>query len=183
MTYLKPVKWYMYPFRFMARCQSKTIKEQYSKYNARMFDLRVYFKDGVPRFRHGLITYKGDVFNVLNYLNSKKDVEVRMILEDTKADLYQEEAFKSFCAFIVKNYDSIKFFGGRRKSDWKVIYDFNYYPTYLDKYSSVNNETTNYTGTVLDDWFPWIYAKFHNKKNIKEGTTRKYLFIDFVNIQ
>ena len=36
MTYLPPKKWYMYPFKFVAKCQSSTIEEQYEKYSIRV---------------------------------------------------------------------------------------------------------------------------------------------------
>jgi hypothetical protein len=35
----------------------------------------------------------------------------------------------------------------------------------------------------LDDLCPIIYAKLHNKENVKKGTTHKWLFIDFVDIR
>lgn len=184
MTYLPPKKWYLYPFRFMARCQSKTLQQQYEDYGIRMFDIRISFdKNGKPEFRHGLIAYKGDVAEHFKYLNSKKRVAVRLILEeymDDKSDI-QEDNFIDYCSHLESTYKNIKFFGGIRKRDWKTIYNFKYNPSYDNKYSS--NNTNDTTGTILDDWFPWIYAKFNNKKNIEKGTDKPWLFIDFVNIR
>lgn len=180
MTYLPPKKWYLYPFRFIARCQSKSIVEQYEHYNIRMFDLRIAFdKDGDPEFRHGLIAYKGDVYKTLQYLNSKKDVSVRILLE--KGNKLHEVLFTLALADWQREYPNIKFFGGVKKKTWEPIILLPEGPTYEDKYSSCN---TNYTtGSIWDDWFPWLYAKFNNKKNIKKGTDKEYLMIDFVNIQ
>lgn len=183
MTYLPPKKWYLYPFRFMARCQSKSIEEQYEKYGIRMFDLRVSFdKKNNPEFRHGVIAYKGDVEKVLSYLNTKR-AAVRLVLEEyyDDKDNRQEDLFKYYCAIWKAQYSNIKFFGGIRKRDWTVIYPFKYNPKYDDKYSSNNKNGT--TGTILDDWFPWLYARFNNRKNIEEGTDKPWLFIDFVNIR
>lgn len=183
MSYLKPTKWYLNPFRFMARCQRKTLEEQYENYNARMFDFRVKFDGTTPKFRHGLMEYDADVYEYLKYLNSKKDTVVRIILEDTKESLTQEVLFIKFCSKIKKKYKGIKFIGGIRKGDWKTLYSFGNEVTYLDKYSSNNKEKSPVTGTILDDLWPWLYAKFNNKKNIKLGTTKDYLLIDFVDIQ
>ena len=36
------------------------------------------------------------------------------------------------------------------------------------------------TGSKLDDWFPWLYAFFNNKKNIEKGTNKHYMLLDFV---
>lgn len=184
MTYLKPKKWYLYPFRFIARCQSKTLEEQYEKYGIRMFDLRISFdKHHIPEFRHGLMAFKGDVEYYLEYLNSKGDCSVRIWLEeyrDDKTDL-QETLFSMFCSKAEELYPNIKFFGGVRKRDGAVLHKFNYKPRYEDKYSSNNKNGS--TGTILDDWFPWLYAFFNNRKNIEKGTDKPWLMIDFVNIR
>lgn len=175
MTYLPPKKWWLYPFRFMARCQSKSIQEQYENYGIRFFDLRISFdKNLKPEFRHGLIAYKANVDKILNYLNDKGDVITRLIYE--KGD--NTFLFKEFCAKVEKKYPNIKFCEGRKKKGWEVYYDFKNNPSYEDKYSSNNYKGT--TGTILDDWFPWLYARFHNKKNVARGTNKDYLMIDFV---
>lgn len=184
MTFLKPKKWYLYPFRFMARCQSKTLKEQYEDCGIRMFDIRLSFdSNGVPEFRHGLIAYKGNVEEYFKYLDSKKGVSVRLVLEEyhDDKDNIQEDYFIKYCTHLKDEYRNIKFFGGIRKRDWTVIYPFTYNPRYDDKYSSNNKNGT--TGTILDDWFPWLYARFNNKKNIAKGTSKPWLFIDFVHIK
>ena len=175
MTYLPPKKWYLYPFRFVARCQSKTIQEQYEDYGIRMFDLRISFtKDFHLEFRHGLIAYKGSVKNILKYLNSKGDTYVRLIYEKGEYDLL----FTHLCKRLEEKYPNIKLFGGIKKKGWKTLYTFKNNPSYEDKYSSNNYKGT--TGTILDDWFPWLYAFFNNKKNIKKGTDKEFLMIDFV---
>lgn len=68
MTYLPVRQWYLKPFWWMARCQSKDIKEQ-SKYTD-FFDIRVRFdKNDNPVFAHGLIEYKFD-YEVFKYINT-----------------------------------------------------------------------------------------------------------------
>lgn len=92
MTYLPLKKWYMYPFRFMSKCQSKNIDEQY-KSGARIFDLRISFtKRGEVEFRHGMTSYKGNVLKTLSYLNSlKDDIKIRLMLENTKYSKRKEQ--------------------------------------------------------------------------------------------
>jgi hypothetical protein len=35
---------------------------------------------------------------------------------------------------------------------------------------------------IIDDWWPWLYAKIHNKKNRLRNYKEDILLIDFVNI-
>lgn len=175
MTYLKPKKWYMYPFRFMARCQSKTIKEQYEDYGIRYFDLRVrYNEEASPEFAHGIMVYKGDVKEILEYLNSKgEEVWIRFILEVDGG----EEWFIMDCKNFEEQYPNLRFHCGRRKSDWKVIYKFK------NEEPSLDQKISSMTWKIWDDWFPYLYAKHMNHKNIEQGTDKDYLMIDFLHIQ
>lgn len=166
MTYLKPKKWYMYPFRFIAKCQSKTVDKQYES-GARWFDLRISFdKRCDPEFRHGLITYKENVFKILEYLNSKDDVIVRILLEKDHPLYYR------FCEAIESMYTNIIFCGGHRKSDWKLIYKFKNTPIYTieENYSSMPSNPKWY------GIWPWLYSKLKKKKD----TDKDYLLIDFI---
>lgn len=183
MSYSAPKKWYMWPFHFMAKCQSKTIKEQYENYGVKMFDLRIKFNSkGDACFAHGIMEYKESIEDTLKYINSLGEIPVRILLENKEGE--HEQFFREWCKKAKRKYSNIKFFGGRNKYSWKVIYDFKYKgPEYLDKYSSNNTQDEKVTGTYLDDWCPWIYAKLNNKKNIEKGTDKEYLLIDFVNIQ
>lgn len=180
MTYLPPKKWYLYPFKFMAQCQSKSIQEQYEKYGIKYFDLRVRFNedDAQPEFAHGLMTFKGNVWKVLDYLNSLgEEIWVRLLLEITKEDKRQENWFYAFCQAIEEKYTNLKFHNGRRKYDWKKVYNFqNDEPVIDQKVSSM-------TWKIWDDWCPYIYARLMNHKNIQKGTDKDYLVLDFLHIQ
>lgn len=178
MTYLKPKKWYLYPFRFMSRCQSKTIKEQYEDYGIRYFDLRIKFNGVNPEFTHGIMTYKCDVNEVLRYLNShNEEVQIRLLLETTKANKSQESKFRAFCQFCEEEYKNLKFHNGRRKFDWQVVYEFK------NPEPSLDQKVSSMTGTILDDWYPEMYAKKMNHINIQKGTDKDYLMLDFLHIQ
>lgn len=180
MSYLPPKKWYMYPFRFIAKCQRVNLEEQY-KLGARMFDLRISYDDITPEFRHGSMVYKGNVEEILAYLNSLgKSIYVRLILEikkNTKDRASQEGLFFLNCSKWEKEFTHLKFFGGQRKYDWKQIYKFK-----LDDIEVIQ-KISSMTGTILDDWWPWLYARFNNKKNIENRKKSKWLLVDFIDIQ
>lgn len=195
MTYLPTKQWYLKPFKWMAKCQSKSLNEQFEKYDVRLFDFRVKFKDEEPVFAHGLMQFKGSVTDHLDYLNSAASttntpVYARIILESNskmKNQDTQELLFIEFCEYITHKYTNLKFFGGRRKYDWKVVYDFGFEPNLTDRYSSTTNifggKKTHWTA-ILDDFWPWLYARLNNKKNIKNlDNPDTILFIDFVNIR
>ena len=89
LSYLRPKKWWMRPFHFMARCQDIDFVDQYIL-GARVFDLRISFDRkhfGKVQVRHGSMEF--DVpMSLLNlfyyYLNSAGDCYLRVILEFNK---------------------------------------------------------------------------------------------------
>ena len=183
-SYATPKKWWMKLIRFTAKCQKFDIKTQYEKYNVKCFDLRVRFDENqTPIIAHGLIEYDispAQLTSDLMWLDSKKDVCVRVLLEVRTESAYTENninAFKKFCASLETYYQNIKFWCGRNLYNWNVDYKFNYEPTCEEKYSSVCPPK------IIDDWFPWMFAKLHNHDILEEGTDKDILMIDFVNIQ
>lgn len=179
MSYLKPKRWWMRPFHFIAKCQSRHIDHQY-KLGARMFDIRVsYNKYGEAEFRHGSMAFEGDVEGVFKYLNSRnRAIYIRLILEvskNTKNREDKERLFINDCKRWAETYTHIKFFCGRRKFDWVQLYKFE-----LDDIELVQ-KISSMTGTVLDDWWPWLYARFFNKKNLeKHRDSKDWMLIDFI---
>lgn len=182
LTYLPVKQWYLRPFKYMAQCQSKDLKTQYEKYDIRFFDIRIKFDSKQDaHFAHGLINYKAKIEDVFAYLNSKEGITVRILLENKSKKYYKR--FREFCDYLIKRFQYIHFIGGRNKHNWEMVYKFpGVEPTYLDKYASNNKLAKICSGWLLDDLCPWIYAKCFNKKNIKKGTDKEYLMIDFVNI-
>ena len=177
MTYLKPKKWYLYPFKFIAQCQSKTIQEQYEDYNVRLFDIRIrYNRDGDPEFRHGAIAYKGDVYGVLNYLNSKGvPIKIRILLETNKADFVNEVFFVKDLMRFKDLYSNLTIYEGRRKFDWKQIVEL---PTL-----KVNQIVSSMDDKKINDVWPWLYAKKHNRENLAKCKEDETVLIDFINEQ
>jgi len=182
-------------FKFAGRCQRVSIYEQYYKYGVRLFDLRIY-PTGLDTFNvcHGSINFDSkDLSRDLTYLNSKKDVTLRILLEQNfaKSEFEQrkiELEFRTIIERLKNKYSFIKFIGGRRKYDWKVIYDFNTIePTIADMYSSTTNLINpkmgnNHWTAKIDDLWPWLYAVLNNKKNLIKEYDQEYLMIDFIDI-
>lgn len=181
MSYLKPKYWFMYPFRFIAKCQNMTIDEQLDA-GIRMFDLRISYNiDLIPQFKHGLIAFRGNVESILNHLNNfKEPIYVRFILEvnSTDQDLYiKEKYFEIDCKRWEHIYPNLKFFCGRRKYDWKQLYKFKLDDLNIDQYVSSMQKIG-----IFKVW-PWLYAKLYNKKNIKETNDQKWSLFDFIEIK
>ena len=198
MSYLPPKQWYLRPLSFLAKCQSVDYKVQYEK-GSRAFDLRLYFdKNENPEFRHGFFRYSADaLYDVLNFAD-KHQMSVRVLLEirgnfDKANEEHRRQAilFYLLCLRFQSIYNNIRFFGGRTTDDGTLIYPFGYSsePNLIHKYSSTTSffKSDKYFLRIIDDWWPWLYARLHNKKNIKEyienNDTPGLLYIDYINIQ
>lgn len=179
MSYLKPKKWYMNIFRFMAKCQKVDISKQY-KLGARMFDIRIaYDENGTPEFRHGKMRYKGNVEEALAFLNTRKArCRIRLILEINSHSLKQEFFFIKDCTKWEAKYKRLIFFCGRRKYDWDIVYKFK------TPEPNITQLVSSMTWKKIDDWYPWLYAKIMNKRNLDSyKNSNNWVLIDFINIQ
>lgn len=193
LSYLTPSKWYKRPFKWMAKCQNISYYKQYDL-GVKVFDLRIKFnKYGDPIICHGKMEYEFDICDLhefLTYLNRCKDCYLRVIYEVTNSKSeYKEECFKNFCAHIQNMYKNIVFFGGNRKYDWKQIFKFcteKKAPKLIDRYSSTTSifKSDNKFLRIIDDLWPWLYAKLNNHKNYNiYKDTKDCLFIDFVDMK
>lgn len=182
-SYLPVRKWWMRPIAFMARCQSVDIKTQYEQYGVRCFDLRVRFnKYGHGIVAHGCVEYcytASKIYEDLAWINEKGDCYVRVIHEVRTVRQYKnrrKEMFRHFCSRLEGEYKGIRFWCGRDLCAWGYDYHFDCVePTCDEEYASVCPPK------LIDDWWPWLYAKTHNRKNLKEGS-EGILLIDFVNL-
>ena len=168
----------------MARCQSSNLIEQYYKYDVRCFDLRVRFDNiGRMKLAHGFMEYDIDYFGLsrdLQFINEQGDCYVRIIHEVRNKKQYNNRnisAFELFCEELEREYKNITFYGGRNLFNWEFDYKFSNNPSEEEKHASVCSPK------LIDDWFPWLFAKLNNKKIIEEGTNKDILSIDFVNIR
>lgn len=201
MTYLKPSQWWLRPFAWMGKCQSKDIRDQFICYGIRWFDLRLTFdkKNSTPYFAHGLFSYKEiDPFTILNFLEAvskavQEKVYIRLINERNSD--FNKKCFTLFCKKVEEKYPNLIFIGGQNKKDWKIIYSFKNEPDIpvIDKYSSCNHDTCEYDkqgkeikhidniSTIIDDIYPEWYAKKNNLKNRNKYQDQNvYLIQDFI---
>lgn len=186
-SYIRPKKWWMKLLALTAKCQSKTIIEQYEDYGVRCFDLRLRYFNGAAHVVHNVFDYGffwGDRNEVLYWLNSKKDVVIRVIHDvRTKKDYtpISIKCFKEDCQKLEEMFPDIKFWCGKNAYNDRIDYEFEYKPKCVERYSSVCPPKT------IDDWLPFIYANIKNKRTYKENTIDKndntILLIDFVNIR
>ena len=151
-TYRKPIKWYMKPLRFLAQCQDVDIQTQLKEYNISLFDLRVKFINNEPYIHHGIFNYGKVDYNDLKLLNDN-NCYLRVMLESNskmKDQIIQEQQFITFCNELKQKYPNIKFFGGNRKYDGKVVYNFKTaYPSLIDLYSSVTSAVVPFPLTII----------------------------------
>lgn len=182
-SYLRPQKWWARVFRFVARCQRVDIRQQYVKYGVRCFDLRVRLDEhGVLVVAHGLVAYQYEYRQLLEdlaWIDGKRDCYVRVIHEiRSKRKLTDEQTafFRQFCKDLQETYRNIQFWCGRNLATWTVDYIFGDEPTCEERYSSVS------TPRLIDDWWPWLYAWWHNDDIRLVGTTKDILLMDFVDV-
>ena len=150
LTYLTPKKWWQKLIGFTAKCQAVDYEEQY-RLGARVFDVRLWYDDNFKiEIRHGRIAYIGGftvLYDMFDFLDNKKDCYVRLICEEdsfAKKDplaSIKERYFMDECHNFETQFPNIKFFGGNRKYDWKVLYNFKNkdIPTLVDRYSSTTS--------------------------------------------
>lgn len=177
-SYLRPVKWWMHLIAFTARCQYVDIRTQYERYGVRCFDLRIRIPGGTPQLVHGHVVYDGSPDADLAFLNDHGDCSVRLILDTRtrKPYLAQREYFQRYCYTLSAIYPSIHFWCFRNLYNWQQEVP-SPEPTCEERYASVQPPR------LLDDWFPWLYARLHNHRNISVGTEKEILLIDYVNIR
>lgn len=178
MTFLRPAHWYgwlMIPF---ARCQRKSIEQQFLS-GARCFDLRVRFRkeSANPVFAHGLMTLKGDLYATLLRLSTLSTIHhdkirVRLILEDPNAQRHNEIYFRTLCENVQEAYPLLTYFGGNRKGDWKQICDFPCKPRLVQCVGSMADDARWYEKII-----PWFYARRCNKRNKPQDDITIYDFL------
>lgn len=178
MTYLKPKQWWLRPFFWLARCQRHTYIEQIML-GARYIDIRVSkCEDGIE-YNHTVFKYDGSNFyEVMDYAR-ECDILIRITLErgDTFDDVFW---FRQLCRQLEDRGNRLC--GGcARQIGWNVIYECKeQMPKVVEAYSS---QTAWWSKRYpwLDDWCPWLYAKFHNAKIRKQyENTDKVVMMDFI---
>lgn len=198
MSYRPPKQWWLRPIKFIAKCQKCDYKTLHEKYNVNSFDLRIFYdKQHNIEFRHGIFRYKGDdIYDILDYCN-KQNMYVRFLFEyrwstEKRDDLEElKHKFRQLCFEVQNGYQHITFYGGYITETNEILYDFGTNIQEIGFYSSVTSFFENCNSTFLkkiDDWWPWLYARLHNRKNMKENKIKYdneniHISYDFVDIQ
>ena len=180
------MQWWLRPFAFVARCQSKTLTEQVEA-GIRVFDMRIrQNKNGEWVIAHNAFIYARGI-KVVYYLEQLDDmaresdlpVYVRVLHEvrnERQARQSSSVAFNSLCDWMCHTYRHILFFGGQRTMDWRQDYVFPMVGDidYIGRHASVRWPKWLH-------WWPWLYARLHNEE-IEEEYREKpdVVFIDFV---
>lgn len=188
LTYLPCRKWWMYLINWAAKCQSKTLSEQYHS-GVRYFDIRVRFdKNDRPIMAHGLIEYKSTVENYICILNEiakhyKERIHVRYVLEFNKEPKdwnKQKSLLEELVQNLIIHYPNLTCDYVMTKWNEQTITRYNLdKPILVHKYSSIL-EWKRFL------WIPYWYAKLHNKENRKtylgvlEDDVNRVLMLDFV---
>lgn len=178
-SFNKVKKLWMNVIIWAAKCQDKTIQEQYNA-GARCFDLRVRFaKDGSIIVAHGPVQYsitEEQLFDDLTFLDQKKDCCVRVLHEirnKCKQTQIELERFKKFCSNLTK-FSNIYFFCGRNLFDWNIDYEF---PT-------KELTTEDWYGSVKSKWYgkiwPWLWIKLNPCPYSIYTCNKDVLLLDFV---
>ena len=189
LTYLPCRKWWMYLINWAAKCQSKTLNEQFHD-GAKYFDFRVRFKDGKPVIAHGLIEYKGNIDYMVANLNYFAEyfgetIYLRFVLEYNKIP----EDFASQMASLA---DLVRYYRGKYPN---ITYTYIMSKWNEQKVATYNSKDTDtpilihkYSSVLKEKrflWIPYWYAKLHNKtflhKYTKEvSSDSDVLMLDFI---
>lgn len=188
LTYLPCRKWWMYLINWAAKCQSKTLGQQYHD-GVRYFDIRIRFdKNDKPVIAHGLVEYKGVAENYVAVINEfakhyKDKVYIRFVLEFNKEPddwFAQCNLLKRFVANLKDEYTNIIYDYSMTKWNEEELNRYNTKIIYVfHRYSST-------LGWKRFFWIPYWYAKLHNKdiRNTWEielkDTVNRVLMLDFV---
>ena len=185
-SYAEPLQWWLKPFAFVARCQDKTLTEQWEA-GVRVFDLRIrQDKNGEWVIAHNAFVYARGIkiLHALEWLDevareSDLPVYVRVLHEvrNRRQEKYSSAIdFNNLCDWLNRTYRNILFFGGQRVMDWRQDCVF---PTvgdidYIERHASVRWPRWLH-------WWPWLYARLHNEEIEKEYRDKdEVVFMDFV---
>lgn len=165
LSYLLP-QWWVIPFLWMARCQSRTLEEQYGL-GVRYFDIRPKMRKGKVVAGHGLATYKMDMEAVWQFLDTKGDCTVRIFCENgdtaTLCDYMRD---------VMVRYPNIVYTGGYQRNKGRIL---DLPDEDEDRYYWEKDPDRKF----CIPW-PWLYAKRHNKENLPNVNEERWSVFDFV---
>jgi len=137
--------WILKPLNFMAKCQTKTLEEQYNA-GARSFDLRFIYHRKKWYAAHGIQIYDitlDEALKTLNKLSTKEDpLYFRVLCEDTmiKSDLHL--LCNAILDWLNNNPNTLKPLYINSKKTWETGYEWEYVKetANYDSYPSMGND-------------------------------------------
>lgn len=171
-TYIIPNKWYTKLFSIFARCQNKTIEEQFLS-GVRVFDFRIRMTDydnnikliNNTKICHGLCEYgdKNTLNDILRFLNEKSKEENVYVILVYEKNIFKEKysnLYPKLVDEIKKDFPNIDFQFIFDKKKWKLIEDF--------KKRTWMVENVYYWKLSLNTFLP--LPCLYNRKNIMFNT-------------
>lgn len=110
------LSWLVTPF---AKCQNKTIRDQYNA-GCRMFDIRVKRVDGHFRCAHGLWTSERFAYDILDEIDKLGD-NIVILTYEGGLSVHEEADFKEYAQLLKTNFPHIIWREVCVKKDWKCI--------------------------------------------------------------
>lgn len=176
---LTPLAW------LFARCQSKTLEEQF-KAGARVFDIQISQKNKFGWYiSHGGIWYDMSIIDVLKILNNlayiyKEPIYIRLGLDNHWMQKSDNASFMNLIKYIQNNYSFIEICEIYIEKPWKIIRECSI-PT-VHKYW-----TLSWAKSKCNKWWklfyylpiPYIWSKIYRKYWLKDNPNN-YLIIDFI---
>lgn len=167
-------------FSCIAKCQTKTLIDQYNA-GVTLFDIRVkYNKVGVLYCKHGLAKYDKTLWDVckeINNLNKQhRDKPVLMVTYEGKRNTEEEndffqDVYSTFSVYphIYLGHVSVK------KPEWRIIYNSPNQPAYICNYTKI-------VGWKALLPFPKLWQRINSKKiqAIRASHPHELLMEDFV---
>lgn len=161
------LSWLVTPF---AKCQSKSIREQYNA-GCRMFDIRVKWVDGCFRCAHGLWTSERGAYGILDEIDNLGGCIVILTYEGGLSE--HEQADFVECAKLMKaTFPNIIWREVCVKKGWRCIMP-----------SETKERNTKDFATKDKSWLfcllpiPWLWKKFSKKSEFDENT---FKLVDFL---
>lgn len=161
------LSWLVTPF---ARCQSKTIREQYNA-GCRMFDIRVKWVDGCFRCAHGLWTSERGAYGILDEIDKLGDCIVILTYEGGLSE-HEEADFKECATLMKATFPNITWREVCVKKGWRCIM-----PSETKEKNTKDFATIDKSVTFALCPIPWIWKKLSRKHTFNENT---YSLVDFL---
>lgn len=161
------LSWLVTPF---AKCQSKSIREQYEA-GCRMFDIRVKWVEGRLHCAHGLWTSERLAYSILDEIDRMGNCIVILTYEGS-LNSYQEKNFIESVRLMKATFPNITWREVCVKKGWKCI-----------MFRETKEKNTKDFATKDKNWIfcllpiPWLWKKFSKKVEFDENT---FKLVDFL---